>query len=125
MGKLITYIEGEQLGNSGLVFIKRLTSKKATFKCHCGELFDTSISDVKMNKSKSCGCLKTKSHYRVDMEYLDIINIDTNIKFIEFTDSEKYQKMRRCGVHRFGQKPAIGLGQSGKRGFHVCRLDGG
>lgn len=95
MGKLITYIEGEQLGNSGLVFIKRLTSKKATFKCHCGELFDTSISDVKMNKSKSCGCHKTKSHYRVNMEYLDIINIDTNIKFIEFTDSEKYQK-RKC-----------------------------
>ena len=89
MGKLITYIEGEQLGNSGLVFIKRLTSKKATFKCHCGGLFDTSISDVKINKSKSCGCRKTKSHYRVDMEYLDIINIDTNIKFIEFTDSEK------------------------------------
>ena len=95
MGKLITYIEGEQLGNSGLVFIKRLTPKKATFKCHCGELFDTNISDVKMNKSKSCGCLKTKSHYRVDMKYLDIINIDTNIKFIEFTDSEKYQK-RKC-----------------------------
>ena len=45
MAKLITYIEGEQLGNSGLVFIKRLNSKKATFKCHCGKLFDTNISE--------------------------------------------------------------------------------
>ena len=107
MGKLITYIEGEQLGNSGLVFIKRLTSKKATFKCHCGELFDMSISDVKLNKSKSCGCLKSKSRYRVDMEYLDIINKDTGIKFMEFVDSEKYQK-RKCKALCYCGKEFIG-----------------
>ena len=95
MAKLITYIEGEQLGDNGLIFIKRLNGRKATFKCHCGNLYDTCISDVKLNKSKSCGCLRTNSYYRVDMNYLDIINQGTGIKFIEFADSEKYQK-RKC-----------------------------
>lgn len=95
MAKLITYIEGEKLGDNGLVFIKRLSPKKATFKCHCGNVFDTYISDVKLNKSKSCGCNKTKSYYRVDIKYMDVINETTGIRFIEFVESEKYHK-RKC-----------------------------
>lgn len=135
MGKLINYIEGEKLGDNGLIFMKRLTSKRATFKCHCGNTFDTSISDVKLNKSKSCGCNRTKSHYRVDMEYMNIINKDSQIKFIEFIDSDKYNKRKckalcHCGKEFINKLSLIKSGKvkscgciRGKSGFINYQVD--
>lgn len=71
--KRIAYNTGDILGNHGITFveeaepvIKKKSAKstrlvafrKAVFKCHCGNLFTTQIQQVKMNKTKSCGCLR-------------------------------------------------------------------
>ena len=52
--------------------------RKSLFKCNCGNNFISSISDVKQNKRKSCGCKKGNTPNKYT--YGDLIN---GIKFIK------------------------------------------
>lgn len=56
----IKYEKGQALGNYGITFVRHYPDKskdrKAVFKCHCGKEFITTISKVKTNYQKGCGC---------------------------------------------------------------------
>ena len=63
------YSEGEAIGNHGLRFIAEASPvfygkssaprRAAKFLCSCGQQFETLIESVKMDRTKSCGCLNT------------------------------------------------------------------
>lgn len=58
----IYYSKGQELGANGVVFLADIENKtgrdrRAIFKCPlCGESFEASISNVKSNKTRHCGC---------------------------------------------------------------------
>ena len=56
----IKYEKGQVLGDYGIEFVMHYQDKskdrKAVFKCHCGKEFITTISRVKTNYQKGCGC---------------------------------------------------------------------
>lgn len=65
MIKKIKYATGEVLGDYGCVFISESiphrspsgeTPRRAKFLCSCGDEFESFISNVKKNHTKSCGC---------------------------------------------------------------------
>lgn len=61
MSKRIKYSEGQILGDHGIIFVREVMiekgkSRRALFKCHCGNEYITGISSVKSSSSKSCGC---------------------------------------------------------------------
>lgn len=59
---------------NGILTVKHLGKDKSknniyNFKCHCGDTFTSQISDVRMGKIKSCGCVapqKSMDRYLVD-----------------------------------------------------------
>lgn len=64
----ILYKENQVLGSYGTKFIKEVEPhttnggrkiRKAEFMCHCGNVFETTIRNIKGDHTKSCGC-KTK-----------------------------------------------------------------
>ena len=70
--KRIQYKEGDILGNN-ITFIKDLEDetslkskdsdnlvnfRRALFRCYCGKEFKSRIDKIKMQKPKSCGCLR-------------------------------------------------------------------
>ena len=62
MKRNVKYESGEMFGN--IMFISDVTlgrGRKARFKCFCGEEFITTMSSVKTENTKSCGCLKSKT----------------------------------------------------------------
>ena len=60
MARKIPYKEGQSLGDYGVLFLREIEQNKYTrraiFICSCGEEFQSNISDVKNNHTKSCGC---------------------------------------------------------------------
>jgi len=58
------YKSGEPMGDFGIIYINDLPKscdrRLAHFKCHCGNYFDSQISNVKNGSTKSCGCVRTK-----------------------------------------------------------------
>ncbi len=73
----LKYIEGQLLGDFGLIYIKDITlpskPRKAKFQCSCGKIFDTSIASVKHNSTKSCGCLQSQSIIKRQTKHGDSI----------------------------------------------------
>ena len=39
-----------------LTILKEVEGRKVEVQCHCGKVFTTLFSDVRTNKTKSCGC---------------------------------------------------------------------
>jgi len=62
----IIYKENEIIGDNGIVYLKEykpfiedgIKRRSAIFLCHCGKEYRSRITDVKSNKSSSCGCGK-------------------------------------------------------------------
>lgn len=54
----IEYVKGQKLGNYQIIFVNRTNNYKGLFKCVCGNKFETRISSIKNNHTKSCGCHK-------------------------------------------------------------------
>lgn len=62
----IEYTYGSAIGNNGIMILHRTDRvtksgrhcNYAMFRCRCGKEFETTISDVKLGKVKSCGCAK-------------------------------------------------------------------
>jgi hypothetical protein len=63
MGKYIMYNTGDIMGNNIIYLndIKRVRRqyRRALFKCHCGNTFESDISHIRSLNIKSCGCLNT------------------------------------------------------------------
>lgn len=99
--------EGDVLNSHNIIFIKEIDRhvdssgrkrRKALFKCHCGELFESIIADV-LKKRTSCGCNKGNKP-RIYNEG-DLIN---GIKFIKTLGTVKYAQKGifecpLCGKH--------------------------
>jgi len=68
MRNAIQYTTGEIIGNNNITFIREMETRRvsntniryAMFKCHCGNIFKTSISSIRTGHSTSCGCIKIK-----------------------------------------------------------------
>jgi hypothetical protein len=89
----IKYSKGQLMNCHNITYVsdikKELSSKskkrKSLFKCNCGNNFISSISDVKQNKRKSCGCKKGNTPNKYT--YGDLIN---GIKFIKTLGTINY-----------------------------------
>lgn len=66
MGKRIIYTEGQQVGNFTFLRNTEEKSKKAVFKCFCGNEHTANLYAVRVMHTRSCGCLMykktTKTH---------------------------------------------------------------
>ena len=67
MKKSTEYKENQIIGDNNIKFIKEVEPhiyprggkrKKALFECHCGNRWITTMTHVRTNGSKSCGCIK-------------------------------------------------------------------
>jgi len=59
MGARINYTTGQVLGNK-ITFLKDVLNKvnrTALFKCHCGNIFESNVDNIKRKQTTSCGCL--------------------------------------------------------------------
>jgi len=67
------YIKGQTMGNNGIVFISEMetvdTIRYAKFKCHCGKIFKTRISSVKLNCTTSCGCISMELTRKANIKH--------------------------------------------------------
>lgn len=65
MSRRIEYQQGQVIGS--VIYLKDVESdnkgRKALFKCHCGNEFNTIISYVKQGKTTSCGCLSSRNTF--------------------------------------------------------------
>lgn len=79
----------EYLGNT--YYSENRKRKYGTFKCFCGAIFDTRLSNVFSGHSKSCGCLKTKVNknsqtrlYRIHKGIIQRCSNKNNKAFINY-----------------------------------------
>ncbi len=79
--KRIEYTEKELIGDYGISYINELPKdgekRKALFKCHCGNEYKAIITNIRENKSKSCGCNIGEKH---GMKHSKYYNLWRNIK---------------------------------------------
>lgn len=63
----IEYVEGQVVGNNNIVFIKEVKPynnpsgqkiRRAKFRCHCNNEFKSTITKIKTNYTKGCGCFQ-------------------------------------------------------------------
>lgn len=87
MATRIKYSIGQELGEWGIVYMgdaepyirkkQKTISRAANFLCKCGNIYRARIIDVRMGKSKSCGCEKG-----AEMFYYNRGEIINGIKFL-------------------------------------------
>lgn len=101
--KRIEYQLNELVGDNGIIYISEGTSRiepsgrarrMAIFKCLCGEHFTASITDVKSNKVKSCGC--SKFNKAVKYNEGDSINGVTFIRSLGIDDNLRQRALFKC-----------------------------
>jgi len=76
----------EYLGN--IYYAENGKHKYGSFRCFCGNIFDTRLSNIFSGHSKSCGCLKSKikgnSNTRLYRIYVGMIQRCENKKRKEY-----------------------------------------
>jgi len=106
----IVYHKGQQVGTKGITFVEDVAPKieksgrkrrRAVFLCLCGKEYTTTVHDVVIDKSSSCGCAKGNS--MIEYNYGDMIN---NVMFIRSLGTKTKIKAQyavfecpRCGSH--------------------------
>ena len=79
--KRIEYTENELVGNYGISYMNELPKqgekRRALFKCSCGNEYQATITNVRGNKSTSCGCSIGEKH---GMKHSKYYNLWRNIK---------------------------------------------
>jgi len=89
----IVYTEGQIMNAYNITYLSDLKKdinsickkRKSLFMCDCGNKFISTISDVKQNKRKSCGCKKGNELNKYN--YGDLIN---GVKFIKTLGTVNY-----------------------------------
>lgn len=75
---ILVYDNNKPLGDNKIIYLRDLPTikvlRRAEFKCHCGNIFETDLSNVKNNHTTSCGCVKSKPEAEVKsfIQSLDI-----------------------------------------------------
>ena len=110
------YETGNIIGDNNITYIKEINSyfspkgiklRKALFKCHCNNKFETFISNIKNGHTKSCGCLR----------YIRTKHTSTYKGGI--SDHKLYQKWEDM-KQRCYNKNSVEYKNYGRRGVIVC-----
>ena len=137
----ITYTEGEVLGGNGIMFITDVEPhiepngtkrRKASFRCHCNNVFETQIKHVKLGNVISCGCSK-KGVFTHGLRHHELYTTWINMKdrcYNENSPNYKYYGERGitvCNEWITSPKEFISyisaLPNSGIRGLSLDRID--